>query len=158
MRWLISHLFSCEKSIPKHTRVLLEFAIALWVSMALAQSNLGELLDSGAKKLSPEEFREDVVQRMIVGPLNNQGGSIELMYANNGEVQGIGQSESYPRPNTIGGIWKIDDSGRICESMHFEVTFLPYRCQFWFKYADHYFLSDSDSDRRTRVLRRTVKQ
>lgn len=35
---------------------------------------------------------------------------------------------------------------------------LPARCQVWFKYADQYFLSDSDSDRSARVLRRTLKQ
>ena len=37
-------------------------------------------------------------------------------------------------------------------------TSLPYRCQFWFKHVEQYFLSDSDSDRRTRVLSRTVKR
>jgi hypothetical protein len=71
MRSLLSRLSSCATSVPKPTRVLLGITILLWVPIAVAQSNLGELLDAGAKKLSPEEFREDVVQRMIAGPLNN---------------------------------------------------------------------------------------
>ena len=37
-------------------------------------------------------------------------------------------------------------------------TFLPFRCQFWFKYKEQYFLSDSDTDRQARVLVRTIKQ
>ncbi len=35
---------------------------------------------------------------------------------------------------------------------------LPGRCQVWFKYGNQYFISDSDSDRSARVLRRTLKQ
>jgi hypothetical protein len=37
------------------------------------------------------------------------------------------------------------------------VVFAP-RCQVWFKHGEQYFLSDSDTDRRARVLLRTVKQ
>jgi len=35
---------------------------------------------------------------------------------------------------------------------------LPPRCQFWFKHDRQYFVSDSDSDRSVRVLRRAPKQ
>jgi hypothetical protein len=56
------------------------------------------------------------------------------------------------------GVWNIDDSGRTCASMVVGRTFLPFRCQFWFKYKQDYFIADSDSDRNARVLRRTVKQ
>jgi len=35
---------------------------------------------------------------------------------------------------------------------------LPFRCQYWFKYKDEYFIADSDSDPKAKVLRRTVKQ
>jgi Ni/Co efflux regulator RcnB len=34
---------------------------------------------------------------------------------------------------------------------------LPQRCQYWFKLGDAYFLADSDTDRRAKVLRRTLK-
>jgi len=37
-------------------------------------------------------------------------------------------------------------------------VFLPPRCQFWFKYDQQYYISDSDSDRNVRVIRRTVKR
>ena len=158
MRSLMSRRFVLEKTEPLSMRLLLAFSLLLWVPLAVAQSDLGALLDAGAKKLSAEEFRQELVQRMIVGPLNQQGGNLEVEYASNGLVQGIGQTASYPRYISVYGNWKIDDSGRICTSMRFENLVLPDRCQFWFKYAEQYFLSDSDSDRRARVLRRTIKQ
>jgi hypothetical protein len=167
MRSLMSRLFFCEKSVPKHTRLPLGFAIFVWLPMAIAQSNLGELLDAGAKKLSGEEFKQELVQRVIVGPTAS-GGTHEVIYTTTGMVQGTG---SYAALNLsvapISGDWTLDDNGRICTSMRIGTgggaspglgTTLPPRCQFWFKYADQYFLSDSDSDRRARVLRRTIKQ
>lgn len=154
----MSRLFFSEKTVLLSMKLLLGFGFSLWVPLAVAQSDLGALLDAGAKKLSAEEFREELVQRVVVGPLNLQGGSLEIMYANNGVLQGTGQTSSYPRLASIYGDWKFDDSGRICSSIRLEVVILPYRCQFWFKYAEQYFLSDSDSDRRMRVLRRTIKQ
>jgi hypothetical protein len=86
----------------------------------------------------------------------------ELVYASSGGIQGKGflpqTGAIFSDMPSIDGDWKIDNDGRICTSMRIGKTNLPYRCQFWFKYADQYFLSDSDSDRRTRVFRRTVKQ
>lgn len=113
--------------------------------------------------MSPEDFREEVVQRMIVGPTAS-GGNLEVMYANSGTVQGIGSYVALALAAApISGEWKIGDDGTICTSMRIGGAgggggLLPPRCQFWFKYADQYFLSDSDSDRMTKVLRRTVKQ
>jgi hypothetical protein len=138
--------------------------LLLCASLAAAQSNLGTLLDAGAKKLSPEEFKEELVLRTIVGPTAT-GGSLEVMYANSGVIQGIGNYGAVPIA-PISGEWKVDD-GRICTSMRIGVSpggaasglvMLPPRCQFWFKYNEAYFLSDSDSDRSAKVLRRTVKQ
>jgi hypothetical protein len=38
------------------------------------------------------------------------------------------------------------------------VSIIPQHCQFWFKLGDVYFISDSDSDRHAKVVRRTLKQ
>lgn len=145
----------------------MRFALLLWAPLAVAQSNLGELLDAGAKRLSVEDFKEEVVQRVIVGPTAT-GASLEVMYASSGEIQGRGSLihqgvSSAP----IFGEWTIDNNGRVCTSMTIGSGFgapafgagpLPPRCQFWFKYAGQYFFSDSDSDRHARVFPRTVKQ
>jgi len=153
-----SHYFSWVKAVPLSTTIPLGVVFLLWAPLAVSQNNLGELLDAGAKKLSPEEFRLELVQREVVG-LTDVGGSLEVMYASNGQVQGQGTGRFTPRLVYLSGEWKIDDNGAICTSMRTEGgAALPYRCQFWFKQAGEYFLSDSDSDRRMLVLRRTVKQ
>jgi len=142
-------------------------ALLLLAPLAAAQTNLGPLLDAGAKQLSPEEFKLEIVQRTIAGPTTS-GGSIEVMYANNGLVQGTGIAPISARMlvASVTGEWRIDDSGRICASMRLlpgtggpvSGFTLPSRCQFWFRLGDTYFISDSNSDRSMRVLSRKLKQ
>jgi hypothetical protein len=148
---------------------MLPFVWALiWSPLALAQNTLEELLDAGVKRMSAEEFEEEIVQRVIVGPTMT-GGNVEMMYGPNGIVSGSGSTavhtpKSVP-PTPIGGEWSVDGDGRICIRMTMPLYLsttnygvLPPRCQYWFKLADKYYFSDSDSDRRMRVLVRTVKQ
>jgi len=59
---------------------------------------------------------------------------------------------------SIDGVWNIDDSGRICASMVIGRAMLPLRYQYWFKHKHDYFVADSDSDPKAKLLRRTVKQ
>jgi hypothetical protein len=152
-----------EKAAPRPPRLLFGFVLLLSVSLAMAQNNLGELLDTGAKVLSAEEFKYQLVQRVIVG-LTATGGNLEIMYVENGTIQGIGFAPSSPGNQfvPVNGEWKIDEKGKICSSIRIGLSVgsyaLPFRCQVWFKLADQYYLSDSDSDRHARVLRRTVKQ
>jgi hypothetical protein len=149
--------------MPLPPKLPLGFALLLWASLASAQNNLGELLDAGAKKLSVAEFKEEVVQRVVVGR-TAPGGQIEVMYARTGVISGKGsyQDQASLRLADISGEWTLDDNGRVCANMLIGAygggVFLPARCQFWFKYNGQYFLSDSDSDRYARVLRRTLKQ
>src|SRR3984893_5536831 len=152
-----------ENAVLLPTLLPLAFTVLLWAPLAFAQSNLGELLDAGAKKLSVEEFKEEVVQRVIVGPTPSGTGNLELMFANNGEIQGAGiYTPTFNSLQPIRGAWTTDDNGRVCTRMQIgsaaPLLVLAPRCQFWFKYAGQYFFSDSDSDRHARVLRRTVKQ
>ena len=157
----MSRLFYEEKAVPLPTKLLLGLALLLLVPFAVAQSNLGELLEAGARKLSAEDFRQEVTQYILVGDVP-AGGRMELMYASSGVIKGVSNLMTGVPQNPVGGqidgVWNIDDSGRICTSMVVGKTFLPFRCQFWFKYKEDYFIADSDSDRNARVLRRTVKQ
>ena len=159
----MSSLFHKEKAVPLPTKLLLGLALLLLVPFAVAQNNLGELLDAEAKRLSAEEFRQEVVQRTIVGA-TTIGDRMEVMYASSGVIKGLSgiytgtPSTDFRMSGQIDGVWNIDDSGRTCTSMVVGRTFLPLRCQFWFKYKEDYFIADSDSDRNARVFRRTVKQ
>ena len=149
--------------MPPFTKLPSSLVLLLWASLAAAQNNLGALLDAGAQRLSGEEFKQEVVQRVIVGPTAT-GGQIEVMYARTGVISGRGnyQDMAALRFADVSGEWTLDDNGRVCSSLRLGAygggVYLPPRCQFWFKYKGDYFISDSDSDRGVRVLRRTLKQ
>jgi len=149
---------------------VLAMTLCLWVSAATAQNNLGEVLDAGAKLLSPEEFKELIVQYVLTGP-TPIGGNLEVMYASNGLMQGQGLPPVSAvtlagQSMRIGGRWTIDAQSRICTTMTFSqmaggaqgATMLPPRCQYWYKLDQRYFLSDSDTDRSAKVLARTIKR
>lgn len=156
-----------EEPAPRTSVRSLAIALLLCPLGAVAQTNLGELLDAGATPLSAEEFRKDVVGRIVVGP-TTAGGSLELMYTPNGIVAGTGSiMRSTYTLAPVDGAWKIDEDGRICTSMRIAghpsapafagQYMLPPRCQRWFRYAGGFFVSDSDSDRGAKVLRRALK-
>jgi hypothetical protein len=151
-----------QKFIPLRTKLLQAIALLLWAPFGVAQNNLGELLDAGAKKLSAEEFKQELIGRTMAGA--TPGGSLEVIYIDNGVIRGagfasmLGGATGGGQTYTIEGSWKIDDGEKVCTSMQIGRVFLPPRCQFWFKYDQQYYISDSDSDRNVRVIRRTVKR
>ena len=109
--------------------------------------------------MSAKEFEAEIVQRALLGPAPT-GGELEMMYTSKGLIVGAGRHPNF-EANTlvgIGGEWKLDEAGRACSSMRIGGVPLPYRCQYWYKLADKYYASDSDVDRSTKVLSRTIKQ
>jgi len=147
-------------------KLLAGLGIVLAPGISGAQSTLGELLDAGAKKITPTEFKRDVIQRTLVGPTNT-GAPLEVMYVANGSIAGMGGNPldtagSYRQNVPVSGAWMIDETERICTAMQVAppqggVTTLPQRCQYWFKMGDAYYISDSETDRHAKVLRRSVK-
>jgi hypothetical protein len=131
-------------------------------AVAAAPDDLGQLLDAGGRKLSVAEFRRDLAQRTIAGPLPN-GGEVELMYADNGSIQGVAQAyPNFPWNSTVGGEWSTGEGNRVCTAMQIrpasaQVIVVPLRCQTWFRLGHDYYVADSDTDRRAKVLRRTIK-
>lgn len=87
--------------MPLPKKLLLWLALLVWVPFAVAQNNLGELLDAGARKLSADEFKQELVQRTLVGT-GSAGTRMELMYANSGVIQGI--SDVGAGPANVPGI------------------------------------------------------
>lgn len=150
------------------TRAALGVAVSLLAPLALAQANLGELLDAGGKKLSAQDFEEQLVQRMLIGP-SATGLPLEMIYTTQGSVVGSGTSPSGLGATRFSGQWRIDASGKVCATMTVGgvpggggpgpgSVILPERCQSWYKLGERYFLADSDTDRSIRVLVRTLKQ
>ena len=166
------HLLRVRRAgaVARPVRAAFACTLSLIVSSAFAQATLGELLDAGATLLTPDDFRREVVQRTLVG-LAAAGGKFEIMYGNSGLIAGVGAPpENIMSPiKEVGvqGEWFADNEGRICTTLRFGAaapaipqgpTIVPRRCQYWFKASEAYFLSDYDSDRGAKVLRRTVKQ
>jgi len=126
---------------------------------AVAQSTLGEVLDGGGKMLSSTEFRQEVVGRSVSGIA--AGTRLELLYIDDGRLSGAGfrtvLGGMHGGGNTfaINGSWKLDPDQRVCTTLRVD---LPAQCQYWFKEGEAYFLSDSDWDRQTKVVRRSVNR
>ena len=159
--------FLQEIAMSQSVKLAGGIVLAICTSLASAQSTLGALLDAGATPLTADMFRQEVVRRVIVGP-TAAGGSLEVVYTENGTVEGTGTHPNltmlYGQNSPIDGQWTIDDQNRICTAMVIKaqagntIANLPRRCQFWFKSGDLYYISDSDSDRSAKVLKRMVKQ
>jgi hypothetical protein len=137
---------------------LAAIAMLLAIPAAIAQVNLGEVLDAGGAKLSPAEFKRDVVGRSISGTTPSAT-RLELMYIDDGRIVGagfasvLGGAVGGGQTFAINGAWNVDDSQRICTRTRVD---LPPQCQFWFKRGEQLFLSDSDWDRQTKVVRREL--
>ncbi len=141
--------------------------VASCVSPALAQTKVGQLLDSGAVKLSAADFKQQIVGRFLVGPGRGQQvitSAHEVVYLEDGRIRGSGSATTLGGMKgggmsfAIEGTWTIDERDRICETTRLGDVVLAPRCQFWFKQSDKYFFADSDSDRSALVTVRTVKK
>ena len=145
----------------------LGLALLLVGPLASGQTNLGELLDAGANRLSAEQFKREIVQRTIIGP-TPAGAIIEIMYAANGTIHGLGPPAGRPQSLyailPVTGEWTIDETGRICTALQSSeqhgggVPIRPVSCQAWFKLREQFWLSDSDSDRSAKVFPRKPKE
>ena len=143
------------------------FLVALCVSSAIAQTNVGQLLDSGAVKLSAADFKQQIVGQFLVGPrrgLNVASSTQEIVYLEDGGIRGSGSATPFGgmigggQSFVIEGTWTIEERDRICETTRAGNVVLAPRCQYWFKQSDKYYFADSDSDRSALVTVRTVKK
>jgi hypothetical protein len=153
-----------ERALTRAARLLLGFAVLSAGTHAFAQTRLGELLDAGAKPVSAEEFQKEVVQLPLYGPLDS-GVNMEMVYTSSGALEGAGAPGRFgyvAETFQVRGTWKIGDKDAVCAALVLEGPTIranyPPRCRFWFKLDDRYYVSDSASDRRARVLVRSVRR
>ena len=149
------------------SKTFIGILVASCVSPALAQTNVGQLLDSGAVKLSAEDFKQQIVGRFLVGPgrgVSMMDSAQEVVYLEDGLIRGSGSATTLGgmrgggQSFYIEGTWTIDERGRVCQSTRAGSVVLAPRCQYWFKQSDKYFFADSDSDRSALITVRTVKK
>jgi hypothetical protein len=125
-------------------------------SQALAQSNVGELLAMGGKKLSDDELKSALIGNTLTGA-TSIGGSFEIAYKTDGSI--IGKMSDPRRVDTIvNGTWGIDDNGKLCTELRYENwNATEKRCGFVFRYAGGYFASTPDANPSTAVMRRSIR-
>ena len=142
----------------------LAVAAMLASTLATAQSRLGELLDAGAKQVTADQFREEIVQRSVQGALE-PGVNVEIVYTPQGTLEGVGAGGAFSYSAEwavrVRGTWSAGDNDDICATVTLDGPTIRAsyrrRCQFWFSLGDRYFVADSRSDRKARAIGRMVK-
>lgn len=118
---------------------------------ASAQSNVGDLLDKGAKKLIKDDY-------MAMAPFRVKylwpqgGGEGDLVYEANGTLSGSEYHYSSRSESPATGTWQADENGKWCMKKHMAVwKSNTDMCWYTWKLGDDYYGSASDSDRNAPV-------
>jgi hypothetical protein len=123
---------------------------------ALAQNSLGELLDAGWKKLSKEQVVATLSGATVTGPTRG-GGQREYAYKADGTLSGFLESAK-GKGAAVVGTWTVDDNGKLCSELRVRGT-VDQVCAFLFAIStDQFYASDSDTDRSSPILKRTIKK
>ena len=126
---------------------------------ALAQSTLGELFDSGGKKLS----KEDVVAALsgaTISETTTNRATFHIKYYADGTYSGnrpayMGAIEYGARG--VFGTWTVDESGNVCSTTK-QWGSNNVNCRYFYRIGGQYYISNSDSDRSAKVYPRTLEK
>ena len=131
-------------------------ALLLGSQMAMAQANLGELLEQGAKRLDKAEVQALLVGATLSGPTTT-GGDVRLEVKADGSLSGnIRGVRSYG----VMGTWKLEDDGQFCT----DLTSAGSRsmqiasCNHYYRRGRDYFAVDAAATPDTLVRRREVSR
>ncbi len=126
---------------------------------ALAQTNLGELLDMGGKKLSKQEVLGSLSGATLSGE-TREGAVFETEYKADGTYAGSFVSPQNKRNGNTFGKWTVDDAGKVCidGTARLYQVYPQKSCAFYFKQGNQYYASTSHSDRAAPVSKREIKK
>lgn len=123
---------------------------------AWAQENLGDLLDAGAKRLGAAEMQSMLVGANVTGP-GMKNTSTDINFLPDGTVKGYIYGGGRGMPIT--GTYRITDDGKLCVHYEFKAVFPPYdACVNYFSLNSTLYLTYSDTDRNSEIMKRTVKR
>jgi hypothetical protein len=133
--------------------------MGLGSAYALAQNNLGELIDMGGKKLSKEQVAAALSAANVSGQTRD-GALFQSDYKADGTYAGSFVSPQNKRNGSTYGQWTVDDTGKVCidGSIRLYQVQPQKSCLFYFKNGDQYYISPSDSDRSAFVAKREIKK
>jgi hypothetical protein len=121
--------------------------------LAQAQSSLGQLLDNGASKLSPQEvqamgdvrFVRKTVDADAYMTMRADGTVVGMVH----NKQGSGSSEAV-------GTWRVDTSGKRCVDVDLPAFRMQMKqCGYTFRLGSDIYFAPSDSDRSVAVTHYT---
>ena len=134
-------------------RIIPFLLVAVICPSALAQSNLGELLDRGAVRLGKEALTQELLaSSWIIAPSPG-----EITYRADGTYSGY--EKVYNGGRGIFGTWEIDTEGKLCFlfAAHTQTPSTP-QCTYWYKLEDRYFASRAKFDRSAPIFARVPKK
>ena len=125
-------------------------------SVSFAQSNVGELMQQGGKKLSAEELKQLHAGGVTYKGSLASGGTFREQHKTDGSVSG--NAQTLRGSSGLVGTWNINDEGRLC----IIVTVLASgnkldTCRFIWQQGDKYFSADGDAPETTLVSRQFEK-
>lgn len=127
------------------------FLAMMLATVANAQSNLGELLDKGGKKLLKADYIALAPFRVKYEWFQG-GGEGDLVYAANGTLTGTEYHYPSRSESPAVGTWTADDSGKWCIKKNMAAwNSNTDRCWYTFQLGDEYFGTLSDTDRNARI-------
>jgi hypothetical protein len=138
------------------TRTAVVTCLLLFGGAAMAQSNLGDLLDKGAKKLGKEDYLAMMPFKVkYVWP--NRGGEGDLVFNADGTLSGTEFHYPSRSESPAVGTWTVDDGGKWCIKKSMAVwNSKTDQCWYSFRQGDDYWGTFSDTDRAARLVQTKI--
>jgi hypothetical protein len=148
-----------ERTMTFRSLIAIFVFVGLTSASALAQTNLGELLDMGGKKLSKQEAVDSLSGATASGETRD-GAVFQTDYKADGTYAGSFVSPQNKRNGSTFGKWTVDDSGKVCIDGEVRIyqVYAQKSCVFYFKGGDQYYASESDSNRAAPISKRAIKK
>lgn len=133
----------------KTFRLSMLAAVLVCAGAAQAQSTLGELLDQGARKITP-------VEAQAMGPLGTVRQSSDsdalMTLLPNGTVVGTVVNKQGHGASEARGTWTMDAGGKRCVDVDLPAFNMKWnQCGYTWRLGDRLFAAASDSDRSAQV-------
>lgn len=130
--------------------------LGLVSTTAFAQTTLGDLLDAGGKKLSKEGLQAALSGARVSGKTATGAATVESDFKADGTYSGTATSTQ--GASGYVGTWSVDDSGKLCVEFTRTRGGRDKQCGYYFAIADRYYVSESDSERGSPLIERTIKK
>lgn len=125
-------------------------ALAIFCASAHAQANLGELLDFGGQKLSPQEIRALGDVRILV---RNEDADAFMTLRSDGAAVGMVHNKQGAGSSELVGQWELEADGRRCTDINLPAFGTVIRqCGYTFRLGKDIYFARSDVDRDSNII------